>query len=67
MTDNEFHQQLLTAKFPMGKHRGESLARVVDEDINYCIWVIQQGWFQNRYPDLMGIMLRSLKQVAEEN
>ena len=48
--DNEFHQQLLTAKFPMGKHRGESLARVIVEDINYCIWVIQQAWFQEKYP-----------------
>ena len=32
MMDKEFHQQLLKTKFPMGKHRGESLARVIDED-----------------------------------
>jgi len=54
------HHELHIAKFPMGKHRGESLARVIDEDFYYCVWIIQQAWFQNKYPDLLEILLEGI-------
>ena len=47
-------------KFPIGKHRGESLARVLDEDLNYCGWIIQQQWFQNKYHDLLEILVEAI-------
>ena len=66
MMDKEFHQQLLKTKFPIGKHRGESMIRVL-EDTEYCEWLKDQKWFQKKYPDLQEIILRSLKQLEEEN
>jgi uncharacterized protein (DUF3820 family) len=66
--DIEFHQQLLKTKFPIGKHRGKSMIRVM-EDTTYCEWLKDQAWFQNKYPELQEIILRSLKELnlEEEN
>lgn len=40
-------------KIPFGKYEGESINRVVAKDPEYLEWLIEQEWFQDKYPELL--------------
>jgi hypothetical protein len=39
-------------KFPFGKHKGEDVKDVVENDSEYCDWLLEQEWFE-RFADLI--------------
>ena len=60
-------------KFPIGKHKGEPISKVI-EDTNYCDWLSRQEWFSKKFPELQRMMamgrpkviLRSRKRVTHK-
>ena len=38
-------------KLPFGKYKGRSI-EVLDNDIGYAQWLLQQEWFAQKYPEL---------------
>ena len=49
-------QQQFEIIFPIGKHKGEPIAKVI-EDTTYCIWLSKQVWFAKKYPELQKIII----------
>ncbi len=52
----QVENQLTKLIFPIGKHKGEPIYKVV-EDATYCNWIIKQEWFKKQYPDIQKLML----------
>ena len=48
--------------FPIGKHKGEPIAKVI-EDTTYCKWLLKQEWFAKQYPELQKIIFLELPKV----
>ena len=49
-------EQHIEIIFPIGKHKGEPIANVI-EDATYCKWLLKQVWFAKQYPELQKIII----------
>ena len=49
-------QQNIEIIFPIGKHKGEPIAKVI-EDSTYCKQLLKQAWFEKHYPELQKIIV----------
>jgi len=49
-------QQHIEIIFPIGKHKGEPIAKVLEDSI-YCKWLLKQAWFAKQYPKLQEIIV----------
>lgn len=49
-------EQHIKILFPIGKHKGEPIAKVI-EDTTYCKWLTNQVWFAKKYPELQKIII----------
>ncbi|MCF7994765.1 MAG: hypothetical protein K9L88_07985 [Chromatiaceae bacterium] len=49
---------------PFGKYRGQPVD-VLQQDQDYCEWLLGQGWMQSRYPELRTIIINNFHEPEE--
>ncbi len=47
-------------KIPFGKYKGQSI-EVLQEDLGYMQWILEQDWFEQKHPDIFEAILKLQK------
>lgn len=50
-------QPVMVQIFPFGKHRGELIDNLVQDDLQYIAWCMKQDWLKTEHPDLYHTLL----------
>jgi hypothetical protein len=55
---------MATEMVPFGKYRGQPVA-VLQQDAQYCQWLLGQGWVAERFPELHTIIINNFGEPSE--
>jgi len=50
---------------PIGKHKGKTVAELLETDPNYVQWLLAQNWFADRFAELHAALLNGGKQSED--